>query len=95
MAYIVDFTLVMERLFWIALRRPPPGTVTKTDLEEGFESYANSGDKLRVHRHICDYVDNTSFYDQLTPKKAHEEVIRLIGLFRSDSVGIKDQGGVL
>jgi len=81
MGFIVDLTMVLERLFWIVFRRNI-NTVNMNIIHEVFTDYNGSGNKNGVHQAIRAYVANINptHHDE-----AHQEVARLIKVHRSVS----------
>ena len=82
MAYIVDLTLVLEHLFWIALAAGASVQVQQQWLQLATEEFRTSQHRAQVHTQIRAYVDETSFARHLEPSHAQDEVARLIRAHR-------------
>lgn len=93
MGYIVDLTIVMQRLFWIMFFKSKPCSVTMDELEGTFASYNNSEEQKKVHHEIRTYADRMSFIDPANPDSTHDEVKRLIQTHRYDPLGDHIHGG--
>jgi len=78
MGFIVDLTLVLERLFWIVFRRSIR-SVSITEVQDAINQYIISGGQNKVHEEITDYVNNLN---PRNPDEAHKEVKRLINSYR-------------
>jgi len=87
MGYIVDLTIVLERLFWLKIAQPKNPKVCLEDVEAAFSLYSDSEEHSQVHREIRVYVDEMSLLDHAHPDNAHEEVLRLIKSHRRDFIG--------
>jgi len=82
MGFIVDLTMVLERLFWIVFRRDIR-SISIEHVQEVFNQYIISGERTKIHQEITDYVNNRNPRD---PDEAHKEVRRLIETNRSVSL---------
>ncbi|KDQ17159.1 hypothetical protein BOTBODRAFT_598870 [Botryobasidium botryosum FD-172 SS1] len=74
MGFIVDLTMVLERLFWMMFRKDVQ-SVAIEHVQEVFNKYIISGERTKIHREITDYVKNRN---PRAPDEAHKEVKRLI-----------------
>ncbi|KDQ06233.1 hypothetical protein BOTBODRAFT_263641 [Botryobasidium botryosum FD-172 SS1] len=81
MGFIVDLTMVLERLFWTMFRKDVQ-SVAIEHVQEVFNKYIISGERTKIHRDLTDYVKNRN---PQAPDKAHEEVKRLIEAHRAVS----------
>jgi len=79
MGFIVDLTMVLERLFWIVFHRNF-NSINMDIIHEVFNEYNQSGNRVGVHRAIQTYVTNVK---PKRPDEAREEVARLIQTYRS------------
>jgi len=89
MGFIVDLTMVLERLFWIVFRRNIH-TVNMDIIHEVFNDYNKSGNRVGVHQAIQGYVANIN---PRRPDEAHQEVARLIETYRSVRSRSREDGG--
>ncbi len=93
MAYIVDLTLVMQNIFWLAVidRRP----ITRRLIKLGFKSYEESSEKIRVHSDISEYVRQAGIFDRANRDNAVDKIVELIGRNRIESAEMRSlQGGI-
>jgi hypothetical protein len=62
MAYIVDLTLVMQNLFWLAVVDHHP--ITRRLIKLAFKAYQESPVKAQVHNAIIDYVKEAGLVER-------------------------------
>jgi|ERR1700733_3195982 hypothetical protein len=62
MAYIVDLTLVMQNLFWLAVVDHHP--ITRHLIKLAFKAYQESPVKAQVHNAISDYVKEAGLFER-------------------------------
>jgi hypothetical protein len=83
MAYIVDLTLIMQNLFWLAVtvRRP----ITVRLIKFVFKWYRESPEKVRVHSDISEYVRQAGVFDRAKRDNVLDKIVELIGGNRIES----------
>jgi len=82
-AYIIDLTLVMQNLFWLAVIVRRPITVRLIKLE--LKGYRESPEKARVHSDISEYVRQVGVFDRVKRDIVRSKIIELIGRNRMES----------
>ncbi|KDQ07603.1 hypothetical protein BOTBODRAFT_598127 [Botryobasidium botryosum FD-172 SS1] len=79
MGFIVDLTMVLERLFWTMFRKDIP-SVSIEHVQKVFNKYIISGERTKIHREIIDYTKSRS---PRALDKAHQEAKRLVEIHRT------------
>jgi hypothetical protein len=88
MGYILDLTLMLDKLFWVEFARKTPGQpLSVGDIEDAFNNYKGSEEHRKGHHQIREYVDSTPFKQHLSSNNAHQEVVRLIKLYCDFDIG--------
>lgn len=82
MAYIIDLTLVMQNVFWLAEGRHP---ASRRLVKLAFRGYAESTIKVDVHRAISNYIKQTKPYAPGGPDVTLEEIVKIIKRYQIDS----------
>jgi len=83
MAYIVDLTLIMQNLFWLAVTVRRPVTVRLIKLV--IKWYSESPEKDRVHSDISKYVRQAGVFDRAKRDTVLDKIVELIGRNRIES----------
>jgi hypothetical protein len=83
MAYIVDLTLIMQNLFWLAVTVRRPVTVRLIKLV--IKWYRESPEKARVHSDISEYVRQAGVFDRAKRDTVLDKIVELIGRNRIES----------
>ncbi|KDQ18629.1 hypothetical protein BOTBODRAFT_29007 [Botryobasidium botryosum FD-172 SS1] len=82
MGFIIDLTLVLERLFW-NMYRQDIGDVTINEIHQAALAYLSStGKQAAVHADIRAYVDRLDFRNLSNHDDTHTEIRRLIEAHR-------------
>jgi len=89
MGFIVDLTMVLERLFWVIFRQDIQ-SVSIEHVQEVFNKYIISGERTKIHEAITKYAKQINPKD---PDEAHKEVKRLIEANRSVPLYGREGGG--
>lgn len=82
MAYIVDLTLVLHRLF-VSTRR-----VSETKVQSAVKDYAKANDRSRIHNEIRKFVTETPF----TYREKDTIMEMIIDLIRQNCIPTSGQG---
>ena len=87
MAYIVDLTLIMQNLFWLAVidRRP----ISRRLIKLAFKAYEESSEKTQVHADISEYVRQAGVIDRANRDSVLDKIVELIGRNRIESAEMR------
>ncbi|KDQ56679.1 hypothetical protein JAAARDRAFT_194652 [Jaapia argillacea MUCL 33604] len=77
MGYIVDLTIVMQRLFWLT-HPADSAPLTKEKVDSTLEEYDNSNEKMEVHNRIVRFVSDAGIFRGMGKDRIFEEVVALI-----------------
>ena len=91
MAYIVDLTLIMQNLFWLAVTVRRPITVRLIKLV--LKGYRESPEKAQVHRDISEYVRKAGVFDRAKRDTVLDKIVELIGRNRIESAEMHSLNG--
>ncbi|KAG8962663.1 hypothetical protein FRC03_003916 [Tulasnella sp. 419] len=84
MAYIVDLTIVMRRLFWNVRKEGGIKPLPEALLLQSLKEFADSDDRRLVHGEIRSFVDKGGIKDRVSKDRVMDEVVRLIDKYRFD-----------
>ena len=94
MAYIVDLTLIMQNVFWLAATHNVP--VSPRLVKFAYVAYKRSIVMPTVHEEIKEYVKGQTFLDRLNRDSALEKIVELLHRYRIDAAEMfrlgKDMG---
>ncbi|KAJ7731084.1 hypothetical protein B0H16DRAFT_1584347 [Mycena metata] len=82
MGYIVDLSLVLDKLFRITLLRACR-PITQAEIEQAFDQY-KEGELGRVHREIRQFAGKATIQEIVRTKPAEEKIKELIKQYSSD-----------
>jgi hypothetical protein len=87
MAYIVDLTLIMQNLFWLAVidRR----AINRRLIKFAFKAYEESREKAQVHSDISDFVKQAGVFDRGSRDNVLDKIVELIGRNRIESAEMR------
>jgi tRNA C32,U32 (ribose-2'-O)-methylase TrmJ len=87
MAYIVDLTLIMQNLFWLAVidRR----AINRRLIKFAFKAYEESREKAQVHSDISDFVKQAGIFDRASRDNVLDKIVELIGRNRIESAEMR------
>jgi hypothetical protein len=91
MAYIIDLTLIMQNLFWLAVIVRCPISVRLIKL--ALKSYRESLEKARVHSDISEYVRQAGVLDRAKRDTMLDKIVELIKRNRIESAEMDSLNG--
>ena len=91
MAYIIDLTLIMQNLFWLAVIVQRPISVRLIKL--ALRSYRESPEKARVHSDISEYVGQAGVLDRAKRDTVLDKIVELIKRNRIESAEMHSLNG--
>lgn len=96
MAYIIDLTLIMQNVFWLATIYGVPVSCRLVKL--AYISYKKSTVMPTVHEEIKQYVKGQTFFDRLNRDNTLGKIVELLHRYRIDAVemfGLTEDIGVI
>lgn len=82
MAYIVDLTLVMQNIFWLAEGKHP---ASRRLIKLAFRAYEESLTGLKVHNTIASYVKEAKIFVPGGRDLTLEKIVEIINRYKIDS----------
>jgi hypothetical protein len=91
MAYIIDLTLIMQNLFWLAVIDRHP--ISRRLIKLAFKAYEDSPGKAQVHADIGQYVSQAGVFDRANRDRVLDKIVELIERNRIESAEMHSLNG--
>lgn len=82
MAYIIDLTLVMQNIFWLAEGKHP---TSRRMIKLAFKAYYESTVRANVHDSIAEYVKQANIYTPGARDLTLDKLVEIINRYKIDS----------